>query len=166
MHPVRRLRTQVGITQETLARLAGTSQPTIAAYEAGQKSPTLDTLAKLAGALGLEASISFVPPLTREDRRSLAYHHAVTEKLKSAPLTVLAKARQNLKSLSRRHPDARSLLTSWRRWLDSPIDDLVRLCLDQGLFARDMRQVTPFAGLLSADERLKIIKKFRSEQHR
>ena len=44
MNPVRRLREQARVTQQALARAAGTSQPAIAAYEAERKSPTVQTL--------------------------------------------------------------------------------------------------------------------------
>ena len=69
MNAVRELRRKAGLTQTELARMAGTSQPTIAAYEAGRKSPTLQTLSRIARAVGLEAMVSFVPVMTREDRR-------------------------------------------------------------------------------------------------
>jgi transcriptional regulator with XRE-family HTH domain len=164
MNPVRRLRQQAGVTQGRLASLAGTSQPTIAAYEAGRKSPTLDTVERLAGSLGLDASIEYVPQLTREDRRSLEYHRAVVERLRMSPTSAIAKARDNLAKLRAKHPDAARLLDRWRQWLDLPLDDLVRLCLDPGLFARDMRQVTPFAGLLSAAERREILESFRKQE--
>lgn len=164
MNPILRLRQQAGVTQKKLALLAGTSQPTIASYEAGTKSPTLDTVEKLAKALGLEATIQFVPLLTREDRRSLAYHRAVVERLRSSPQAVIAKAKGNLETLWRQHPDARHLFERWGQWLDLPTEDLVGLCLDPGPLARDMRQVTPFAGLLGARERLEVLDKFRKQE--
>jgi DNA-binding XRE family transcriptional regulator len=46
------LRHLAGLTQQELAARAGTAQPTIAAYEASRKSPTLRTLEKLARAAG------------------------------------------------------------------------------------------------------------------
>jgi transcriptional regulator with XRE-family HTH domain len=151
------------VTQKKLALLAGTSQPAIASYEAGAKSPTLETMDRLARSLGLETTIQFVSPLTREDRRSLAYHSAVVEKLRNSPREAVAKARENLATLRRKHPDARPLLDRWGQWLDLPLEDLVSLCLDPGLLARDMRQVTPFAGLLGGRERSEILRKFRQE---
>ena len=70
MSEIRRLRKTVGVTQAALADAAGTSQPTIAAYETGRKSPTLGTVKRLAESVGLAMSVNFHPPLTREDRRS------------------------------------------------------------------------------------------------
>lgn len=166
MNPILRLRVQTGVTQKTLARMAGTSQPTIASYEAGKKSPTLETLERLAKSLGLEATVAFVPPLTREDLRSLAYHRAVVEKLKREPSVVLARARRNLRSMSASNPDAKRLFDHWKEALNSPLDDLIAYCLDFGLLSRDMRQVTPFSGILTAKERLEVIKRFRKAEGR
>lgn len=165
MNPVRRLRSQVGVTQKKLAMMARTSQPTIASYEAGNKSPTLETLERLAKSLGFEVAVSFVLPLTRVDLRSLAYHRAVIERLKIEPAAVLAKARRNLETMLKQHPDAKKLFNRWEEWLDLPMYDLINCCLDSSVVARDMRQVTPFSGILSARERLKILKRFRKEEN-
>jgi transcriptional regulator with XRE-family HTH domain len=163
MNAIRNLRSLLGLTQKELAIRAQTSQPTIALYEAGKKSPTLETLERITKALGLELSLSFTPPLTREDRRSLAYHREIVKKLKSNPDKIISKAHKNLKTIEKHQPHAKHLINSWRQWLDYPVQDLTSACLDPSLFARDMRQVTPFAGILSASERTQIIKKFRKE---
>ncbi|MCZ6793951.1 MAG: helix-turn-helix transcriptional regulator [Planctomycetota bacterium] len=47
------LRRTAGVTQSALAEAAGTSQPTVAAYEKGRKSPTLSTVRRLAESVGL-----------------------------------------------------------------------------------------------------------------
>ncbi|MGH2739032.1 MAG: helix-turn-helix domain-containing protein [Actinomycetota bacterium] len=44
---IREARTAAGLTQAELARRAGTSQPTVAAYESGGKTPTVGTLERL-----------------------------------------------------------------------------------------------------------------------
>jgi hypothetical protein len=49
---IREARAAAGITQAELARRAGTSQPTIAAYEAGEKVPNASTLERVLGATG------------------------------------------------------------------------------------------------------------------
>lgn len=43
-----------GLTQEELARRAGTSRPTLSAYEHGRKSPTVATFARLLSQAGWE----------------------------------------------------------------------------------------------------------------
>jgi transcriptional regulator with XRE-family HTH domain len=166
MNPIRRLRFQKDVSQQILAAQAHTSQPTIALYETEKKSPTLETLEKLAQSMGLTVAISYVPPLTHEDKRSLAYHHAILQKIKKNPEKILTKAKQNLKLLSPQHPHAKNLFDLWAYWLKLPQEELIHCCLDQGLLARDMRQVTPFAGVLSAKERMDVIKKFRAKEHK
>ena len=48
------VRTSSGLTQEELARRAGTSRPTLSAYEHGRKSPTVATFARLLSGAGWE----------------------------------------------------------------------------------------------------------------
>jgi transcriptional regulator with XRE-family HTH domain len=48
------VRASSGLTQEELARRAGTSRPTLSAYEHGRKSPTVATFARLLSGAGWE----------------------------------------------------------------------------------------------------------------
>jgi len=164
MNPIQRLRFHKGLSQQMLATLGKTSQPTIALYEAGKKSPTLDTVSKLAKSLGLEMVIFYVPPLTNSDRRSLAYHQAILQKIKKNPEKILSKSKKYLHRLTLEHPHAKHLFDLWSQWLLLPMDELINCCLDPGLLGRDMRQVTPFAGILNAKERMEIIRKFRKKK--
>jgi transcriptional regulator with XRE-family HTH domain len=47
-------RRAAGLSQSELARRAGTSRPTLSAYEHGRKSPSLDTAERLLGGAGFE----------------------------------------------------------------------------------------------------------------
>ena len=51
---LRRARVAGGLSQEELARRAGTSRPTLSAYEHGRKSPTPATAARLLTQAGFE----------------------------------------------------------------------------------------------------------------
>ena len=51
------VRVSAGLTQEELARRAGTSRPTLSAYEHGRKSPTVDTFARLLSNAGWELAV-------------------------------------------------------------------------------------------------------------
>lgn len=51
---IKEARTAAGLTQVELARRAGTSQPTVAAYESGEKVPTVGTLERLLHAAGVD----------------------------------------------------------------------------------------------------------------
>ena len=61
---VKDARAQAGLTQAALAHAAGTSQPTLAAYESGAKSPSVRTLNKIVRAAGfsLDAVLRSAPP--------------------------------------------------------------------------------------------------------
>lgn len=162
MQAVKQLRRAAGLTQRALAARAGTSQATVAAYEAGRKSPTLRTLEGLAASAGLAVAMRFVPAMTREDRRSLAYHRAVVEAIRRDPDAALERACRTLRRLRRLNPHASMLLDQWTTWLALPLDELAARLEDPGLFARDMRQVSPFAGQLGAGERARVLREVRS----
>jgi transcriptional regulator with XRE-family HTH domain len=164
MNPIRELREKRRLSQQGLARLAHTSQPTIAAYESGSKSPRLRTIERLAQAVGLEALVDFVPPLTREDRRSLALHRAIATKLEQVPGPTLERARRTIDRMSRRHPGARPLLSRWRAILEQPVPEIVEVLLDPRPSARELRHVTPFAGILTAPERASIYRRFAADE--
>ncbi|MGH3925619.1 MAG: helix-turn-helix transcriptional regulator, partial [Pseudonocardiaceae bacterium] len=53
-----RARRSAGLSQEELARRAGTSRPTLSAYEHGRKSPTLATASRLVTEAGYELVIT------------------------------------------------------------------------------------------------------------
>lgn len=159
-NPIRRLRRLSGLTQAELAAAGGTSQPTIAAYEAGDRVPNLRTAARLAAAAGFEMTVEFGPPLTREDRRSLAVHEAIAEKLRDAPAPTLRHARDTLARMRHANPNASPVLDQWDTLLDLPPEHLVDLLRDPRPFARELRHCTPFAGALSAAERTRVFRDF------
>lgn len=57
-HLLLRAREAAGLSQGALAARAGTSRPTLSAYEHGRKSPTLDTAARIVWEAGFEFSLS------------------------------------------------------------------------------------------------------------
>jgi transcriptional regulator with XRE-family HTH domain len=52
-----RARASSGLTQEELARRAGTSRPTLSAYEHGRKSPTVATFSRLLAHAGWDLAV-------------------------------------------------------------------------------------------------------------
>lgn len=164
MHPVRKLRRLAGLTQVRLAELAGTSQATIAAYETGRKSPTLRTLDRLGVAAGLEVAVEFVTPLSREERRSLALHEAIAGRLMDDPVRVVKGAKANLARMTSVHRHALPLLREWKRILDRPVGEIRDALVDPRPRARELRHVTPFAGVLSGPERAEVYRAFRRSE--
>ena len=63
-----------------------------------------------------------------------------------------------------RHPDARWLLELWRSLLALPVDDLADLLVDPSPWMRELRQVTPFAGLLDAPQRAAVYRAFAEKE--
>jgi hypothetical protein len=98
--------------------------------------------------------------MTREDRRSLALHRAIADRLVETPGEVLQQAHGNLALMWERHPHARGLLREWHQILSRPIYEIVEAVLDPSLRGRGLRQVTPFAGALTAAERTKVYRDF------
>jgi transcriptional regulator with XRE-family HTH domain len=52
-----RARTEAGLTRQELARRAGTSRPTLSAYEHGHKSPRLDTVERILEEAGFDLTV-------------------------------------------------------------------------------------------------------------
>ena len=166
MNAVLELRELVRMTQAALARAGGTSQPAIAAYEANRKSPTIGTVQRLARSVGLDAAVEYFPPLTREDRRSLELHRAIARRLRETPDAVLAQARRCLERMLGRHDESSHLLREWSVLLERPVDALLPLLTDPDPWARELRHVTPFAGVLTAAERAEVYRRFADDEAR
>ena len=153
------------MTQAALARAGGTSQPTIAAYEAGRKSPTLKTVKRLATGAGLEASVAFHAPMTREERRSFALHRAIADHLERDRVGVLNSARRTLARMRSVAQDSQPL-REWNVLLDRSLPALMEVLTDPSPSARELRHVTPFAGILSAADRVKVLHAFREAEEK
>lgn len=154
-------RIEAGLSQRELAARAGTSGATVAAYERGTKEPRLSTLLRLLGAAGMRLELSYAPvlsnangDLTREDRRSLALHRVIAARFARDPRAVSTKAVRNLKVMRRADDgSAAPWLEEWERLLKGPVSAVIEVLVSHDQRARDLRQVTPFAGVLSDEER-------------
>lgn len=156
------VRTEAGLSQRELAARGRTSGATVAAYELGTKEPRLSTLQRLAEAAGMRLEWRYEPKgaaprdgLTREERRSLAIHRAVAAKLAADPVGVLAHARRNLAVMRRANEDGSgdAWFVEWERRLRGPLAAVIEALVSPAEHARDLRQMTPFAGVLSDEER-------------
>ncbi len=162
MNPIQSIRDVAGMTQRGLADAADTSQPTVAAYEAGAKSPTWRTVERMACSVGLSCYPIVGTPLTRDQARSLALHAAISQELRKRGDEVLGIARRNISQMRSLNPHASTLLDEWQRILNGTTDQIVARMLDPSEHGRDLRQVTPFAGVLSPTKRAAVYKSFRS----
>ena len=100
--------------------------------------------------------------LTRDQARSLWLHHAVAGKVVAYPDRCLAIARRNLSSLLSIHPrgQARRWLTQWSDLLDGPVADVVDVMTSRSQRAVELRQNSPFAGVLTEAERARVHQAF------
>lgn len=102
------------------------------------------------------------PPLTghaRIDQRSIALHRAVADKLSADP-GLLRIATANLDRWYPTSGAAAPYLDTWRKLLDLPLEELLRLMVDQSEQMTALRQSSPFAGVLTPPERWAIYARF------
>jgi transcriptional regulator with XRE-family HTH domain len=157
---LRQERHAAGLTLRELAERAETSVPTLSDYERGRREPRLSTIDRLLRVLGRRLTITSAPvsgdrPLTVKDRQSLALHLRVAERFLAEPDQVRESARRNLERLYPIHRSGHSddYLDTWRRLLDGSPNDLLDALTSTEQRARDLRQASPFAGVLPPDER-------------
>ena len=103
--------------------------------------------------------------LTREQIRNLWLHQAVARKIVIDPERTLQRARVNLRRLHAAHPRgmAARWLYKWERLLDRPVDDLLEALTSRSERGCELRQNSPFAGVLTQHERGRILENFRSQ---
>ena len=65
---IRKARTKAGLTQEELAYEAGISRNYVSLLELNQKSPTVDVLLRLCGAMGISAG-AMIKRVERDERK-------------------------------------------------------------------------------------------------
>ena len=151
----------MGMTQQELADAAETSQPTVAAYESGAKIPTWRTVHRIASSVGLACYPAVGAPLTRNQERSLFLHAAIATELRARETEVLEIARQNLVKMRSVNPHASPLLDEWKWILLGTIDRIVARMLDPSEHGQGLRQVSPFAGVLTPAQRFAVYRSFR-----
>ena len=158
---LRRIRSETGLSQRAFAEVAGTSGPTLAAYESGSKEPRLSTLDRMAGSADYRVEVRLVPSgrgaaqRIRRERRSLAVAAATASVLAIDFPAALRLAEKNLKRSEVVVGDnvAQQWIAEWREVLGRGPKAVRATLLDPSPHGHDMRQMTPFAGLLSDEER-------------
>lgn len=108
-----------------------------------------------------------VPPLTRDEEQSRWLHAAIVGHLVRDPDSVLAKALENLDRFALIHQGtmAERWLDLWREILNSGPDSVLNnLTADTGQ-ARELRQNSPFTGIMPDTERAAVLHSFRQHWH-
>jgi excisionase family DNA binding protein len=106
--------------------------------------------------------------LTREAERSLWLHRAVAGRLVGDPEDVLRTAVQNLGRLQETHPSGMSAhwLSCWQEVLGNGVDTVLDTLVSRAPLAIELRQNSPFAGVLTNDERAAVHAAFREHWRR
>ena len=104
--------------------------------------------------------------LTRDQARSLWLGLAIAGKLVADPSGVMEKARKNLAFLTGTHSGRSSgrWLAEWQELLEGPEEGVLQALTSRTLRARELRQNSPFAGVLTEQERRKVLEGFNTSQ--
>lgn len=100
-------------------------------------------------------SLRPVDPHRLAEERSIALHRAVAERLR-ADARVLDAARERVAGWLATGSVHELHARRWRAVLDLPLDELCAFLVDGGELARELRQSTPFAGVVDARTRWRI----------
>lgn len=102
---------------------------------------------------------------TRDQEQSRWLHLAIVGHLVQEPDLVLTRARENLDRFSKVHEGtmAEYWLDLWRKTIDSGPDRVVNALVSDTSEARELRQNSPFTGILSSEERRTVLNSFRKQ---
>ena len=103
-------------------------------------------------------------PVTRDQKRSLFLHAAIAEELKNRPIEVVEIARRNISRMRSRNPGAWKLLDEWEQIVEGTTDEIVARMLDPSDRGQNLRQVTPFAGVLTPTQRFDVYRSFANRE--
>jgi hypothetical protein len=96
------------------------------------------------------------------DRRSLAFHMAIAERLRTDP-RLLGKVCDRLRALMQDSSVSISVRDAYREWLlfieRHSFDEVLALMVDPSEEGKRLRKATPFSGILSQEERAAITRK-------
>jgi transcriptional regulator with XRE-family HTH domain len=164
-----RVRHAVGVRE--LARRCGVAPGTVQAWERAEARDAVQvsTLQRALRAMGEETVIGTRPSPAaaarfdrKEQRLGLELHRKVAGKLIDDPEGILRNAASHLDRLrSTVHgPLAQSWVDEWRSLIESKnIGALVNVMLGGSQRDIDMRQVSPFDGMLTRGERVRVVER-------
>lgn len=99
------------------------------------------------------------------EERSLALHREIARQIERNP-DLLVRVRERLIKDTSSGRFSNSLVEAMKEWLDllnrSSLQEVLNLLVDEGEDARRLRQSTPFAGILSQEDRRRILREHES----
>ncbi len=161
---VREFRDRHGLSQTALSELTGIPQPVLSMYENRRRSPSIETLERIVS-VGAE-TVEVVPRRARQDDRSISkaieVHLLVVDKFLDDPDRVVDFGRRRLEVLEALWSGrSSSYLDEWRRLLDGPRVDLVRLLLSTDEDDVELLKMSPFTTLLTDGEMAEVVRRAR-----
>lgn len=99
--------------------------------------------------------------LTREAERSLWLNRVVAVRLAEAPERAFSIAYENLTRMESAQTGTNPWLKRWRAVLDAGVDVVLGVLTSRDLEAVELRQNSPFAGVVSYREREQVLENFR-----
>jgi len=100
--------------------------------------------------------------MTRDQRRSLWLSHAIAGRIVANPAQALELARLNLHTMqsASNRGAGNKWLREWQALLAGPLEGLLSSLTSDTPFSRELRQNSPFAGILDDSERQQILDAF------
>ncbi|MEU7926155.1 helix-turn-helix domain-containing protein [Micromonospora sp. NPDC049801] len=110
----------------------------------------------------VEALLRPKPELTRDQLKSLWLHQAIAGSLVTDPDAVLNKAGENLDRLLRQHQGTMTevWLKRWQDKINEGVGAVLKTLTSDDPEAVELRQNSPFAGVLSQPQRTKVLDSF------
>lgn len=103
-------------------------------------------------------------PHERLERRSLALHRASADKLRRQP-SLFEIAKEDLDHWTARDGRSQPYLDAWRSILNRPIEEISAAIEKDSPRMTELRQSSPFAGVLDPKKRWRIYDTFESGTH-
>ena len=156
------------LTTGEAARLLGTSrQHVVDLCNAGDLPFVTVGTHRRVSRRDVEALRTRTTRLTRDQLVSLWLSHAVAGRLVEDPEGVLDSARRNLARMLAGSPrgSAKLWLQQWADLLDGPVEDVLEALTSRSPRSRELRQNSPFAGVLTDQARQETLRAFRSVHH-
>lgn len=161
---LREVMLSTGTTQSKLSQISGVHQPSISQFISGKVKMSDEQLDRLLSCMGFRLEVvrrPTTPNLTRSERRSWLLHRSLSEQMTRTQLNGwLPRIKHNLNRLRdgvTGQPHERNV-ERWSTLLSNrDINGLKRVMtgLDRGSI--EIREVSPFGGLLSDGERRRIL---------
>lgn len=166
------VRRRAGLSLRALAAAAGTSAPTLHAYEHGTKEPSLSVARRIVRAAGFDLDVRLAATgrgrgPTSDEAFKLELDRLIAEHLIDNPRAVLAVARRNLDRARVERPvHEQGWISEWETILGQPLIAIVGLLLADDAESLHLKQTSPFAGVLSQAERVQAMERVRARRSR